>query len=122
MNQFKANLLSVVKEEINNNVTMGIATVTDFDLDHNFAEVRFQHPNGKEMELTEVPVRLAEGMSSPYISSGTSVVMVFPNGDLLTGFIIAIIDMNHRFNTKIKSRHKRKGSFIPNQISSRGDF
>lgn len=122
MSQFKSQLLGLIKEEVSNNVTIGLATVTSYNSDHNFVDARFQHPNGKEIELTNIPMKLAEGLSTPHISSGMSVVLLFPNGSTLTAIAIAIIDMNYRFDTKAKSRHKRKGSYIPNQISARGTF
>lgn len=122
MSEVKQKVIQIVNDQVIQTPFSGSGIIMSYNQEANIADVMYQHPNGQEMVLERIPVRLSEGVSTPHLSSGTHVAMIFPDTNVFQAIIIAIIDFNHMNNTRAKMRHKRKGSYIPNQISTRGAF
>ena len=122
MSELKQRVIEMITEQIKQSALTGSGTVISYDQEMNFCDIMYSHPKGHDMVLEQVPVRLSEGLSTPHLNSGAQVSMIFPEGNIFQAFVVAIIDVNYMNSTRAKMRHKRKGSFVPDQISSRGDF
>lgn len=115
---------NVVKPHTNMNFGTIIAEVYELDNVTNRAKIIFKDPKGLGfINLENVPIQLGSGgvhSAGPLI--GDRVWVTFLNNSPLCPKIISLADESYEVNTREKTKHTRKGAFIPDSICSREEY
>lgn len=123
----------MLKEAIINNViepynraSTGAVLAQVYELDDvtNRAKITFKDPKGTGfIKLENVPIQIGNGgMHSAGPLVGDQVWVTFINNSPLLPKIVSLCDENYEVNTREKTRHLRKGAFLPDSICDRSDY
>lgn len=109
----------IVKPQSDNKFDNVIARVIDYDKTTNTAKIAFKNPkNVGIMELENVPSFLHKGVVTPNLQPGDSVYVMFVNGSIMQPYITGVLEKGYVYNTRLKERHRRKGSYITDNVYS----
>ena len=110
-----------VTPELNKKRDSVIAKVISYDPQNNTAKIQYtQTKAGGIIEMDNVTVSLeARGTVGAGLIKGDSVFVTFMNGNSGLPIITKVVDSFYLTNTREKSKHDRKGSFLPDALCSR---
>lgn len=90
-----------------------VGRVSTYNKENNTANVLFKNPkNLGVMELENVPVFVHKGFKTQSLKSGDNVYITFLNGSIMQPCITGVVDRAYIHDTRVKQRHRRKGSYI----------
>lgn len=115
---------NIVKPHTNMSFGTVLAEVYNYDNITNRAKIAFKDPKGTGfIKLENVPIQLGSGgvhSAGPFV--GDHVWVSFMNNSPLYPKIVALADEAYQVNTREKTKHVRKGAFIPDSICERSDY
>lgn len=110
---------NIVAPTLNNKISRVMGTIIEYSEINNTAKVGYTHQNsGGMIEVDNVMVSIeSPGIKGKVLSPGDEVMIEFINN--IVPVVMKVIDKNYKNNTRHKSKHTRKGSYLPDSFCER---
>lgn len=110
-----------VLPELKNKITSVKGIVYEYDKETNTAKIGYTSPrSGGMIEMKNVHVAIeSQGIKGASLKPDDEVLITFVDSEGTLPIVTKLLDRHYSYDTKAKSKHDRKGAFLPDILCTR---